>query len=59
MPHPDAASDPPIDRTLPQDAAGTPTLQAPFNRTDATLKQPDVEPALPNGVDAVGLDQRL
>lgn len=48
MPHPDAASEPPIDRTLPQDNAGTPTLRAPYNPTDATLKQPDVEPALPH-----------
>src|SRR5262249_13459812 len=47
MPQPDAASDSPIDRTLPQDAGGAPTLKVQFSPNDATLKQPEVEPELP------------
>jgi hypothetical protein len=47
MPHPDAASDSPLEQTLPQDGADAPTLQAPYSPTDVTLKQPDIEPALP------------
>lgn len=47
MPHHDAASDPPIEKTLRQDVAGNSTLKAPYTPVDVTLKQPDIEPAAP------------
>jgi serine/threonine protein kinase len=47
MPHPDSASDTPIDQTLPQNAAGSSTIKVPLSPTDVTLKQEHVEPALP------------
>src|SRR5262249_60031796 len=37
----------PTDRTRPQDDPGTPTVRAPFSPTDVTLRQPEIELALP------------